>query len=51
MDHSPRIEAEDEDDDDDYKPSKEDLENAENGTQPTRENPSPLPDDKYQYTS
>ena len=52
MDHSPRIEAEDEDDDDDDndeeddddKPSKKDLENAVYGTQPTHENPSPLPD-------
>ena len=49
MDHSPRIEAEDEDDDndeedDDDKPSKKDLENAVYGTQATRENPSPLPD-------
>ena len=52
MDHSPRIEAEDEDDDDDdnddedddNKPSKKDLENAVYGTLPTRENPSPLPD-------
>ena len=52
MDHSPRIEAEDEDNDDDNndeednddKPSKKDLENAVYGTQPTHENPSPLPD-------
>ena len=48
MDHSTRIEAEDEDDDNDEdndnKPSKKDLENAVYGTQPTRENPSPLPD-------
>ena len=52
MDHSPRIEAEDADDDDDdnndkdddEKPSKKDLENAVHGTQPTHENPSPLPD-------
>ena len=51
MDHSPRIEAEDEDDDDDNdeedsddKPSKKDLENAVYGTQPTCENLSPRPD-------
>ena len=50
MDHSPRIEAEDEDDnnnddeDDDDKPSKKDLEKAVYGTQPTRDNQSPLPD-------
>ena len=51
MDHSPRIEAEDEDDDDnnndeddDNKPSKKNLEKAVNGTQPTCENESPLPD-------
>ena len=47
MDHSPRIEAEDENDDDDDnddKPSKKDLENAVYGTQPTHENLSLLPD-------
>ena len=51
MDHSPRIEAEDEDDDDDNndkddddKPSKKDLEKVVYGTQPTGENLSPLPD-------
>ena len=51
MDHSPRIEAEDEDydddnndEDDDDKPSKKDLEKAVYGTQPTCENQSPLPD-------
>ena len=52
MDHSSRIKAEGEDDDDDDndeeddddKPSKKDLENAVYGTQPTHENPSPLPD-------
>ena len=50
MDHSPRIEAEDEDEDDDdndeedddNKPFKKYLKNAVYGTQPTRENLSPL---------
>ena len=53
MDHSPRLEAEDEDDDsnnnndeedNDDKPSKKVLENAVYGTQLTCENLSPLPD-------
>ena len=51
MDHSPRKEAEDDpdeddndnDDDQEEKHSKKDLENAVYGTQPTDDNPSPLP--------